>query len=97
MRRIRAQHAPHDFSHLLRRLPAREYDFGISLAQRAVMIDLRKTDILERKLAQALDRLIRANLARAQRLDKASDIRFVHSVFPPHDFSTASRSPSRLQ
>src|ERR1700732_1698689 len=79
VRSFRAQHPARNFNNLLRSLAAPENYFRIALAQRAVMIDLRETEVLVRKLPQTLDGVFYSHLAALPRFKKIPDVAFVHS------------------
>lgn len=72
-----AQHTLDDHGHLLRRLAARQHNLGISLPQRAMMIDLRQSQILERQLAQPFERTLDAQVAASHGLQKFSYVALV--------------------
>ena len=63
MRRFFAEHAADDAGDLWRSLAAAEYDFGKTLAQRAVVIDFCVAEVFERKLAEFADGLVEGELS----------------------------------
>jgi hypothetical protein len=52
VRGLCTHHSANDFRHLLRCLPPAVDHFGITLPQRAMMIDFREAEIFEGELAQ---------------------------------------------
>jgi hypothetical protein len=73
-----AQHRTDNVGDVLRSLAFAENHFGVALAQRAMVIDLREAKILERKMFQLLYGLFRRDFSRRDRLQQLVQIALVH-------------------
>src|SRR2546425_526962 len=69
-----------DGDDLIGRLALTEDGLGRAGAQVAVLVDLRESEILERKLAEPLQRLLDGQALRVDVLEEPPDVRFIHAV-----------------
>ena len=75
-----SQHRPNDLRDLRGRLPLAENRFGESLPQCAMMIQLGKSQILERQMLQPLDGFGRRKLSRLHLVQNFQKFLLIHSV-----------------
>ena len=72
------EHGPGDVSNLLGRFALGEDDFGVALAQCAVMVDLGEAEILEGEMLEAVDGAIGREGAKADEVEEFVEFAFFH-------------------
>jgi hypothetical protein len=71
-------HAGKDLSNLRWSLAGGKYDFGHAGAEGAVMIELGKTDVFERQVAQPVEGIVDGGAALTDFVEQRFDLRAIH-------------------
>src|ERR1700722_14700306 len=85
-----------DLRHMRRRFLLAENYFWHSASKDAMMIDLGKTQVFERQVTQALDRVVRREFASADRVEEFADGICVHGGRYRRVFDAAHAAPVSL-
>jgi hypothetical protein len=83
------KHGPHDFGDLLRGLSLGKDDFGKTLAEGAVMIDLGKAEILKRQVPEPVQGRAGREFPALDGFQNFQYVRLIHAIQPLEILSSA--------